>query len=57
LRRSKAQPARNRSSKSISQKVQLLPFPEGEIDVDTHGDFARLESTNYSDTSKSADLN
>jgi molybdenum cofactor cytidylyltransferase len=38
------------------QKVQLLPFPEGEIDVDTPGDFARLESTNYSDTSKSADL-
>jgi len=30
------------------QKVQLLPFPEGEIDMDTPGDFARLESTNYS---------
>jgi molybdenum cofactor cytidylyltransferase len=39
------------------QKVHLLPFPEGEIDVDTPGDFARLQSTNYSDTSKSADLN
>src|SRR5437868_14691059 len=39
------------------QKVQLLPFPEGEIDGDSHGDFARLASTNYSDTSKSADLN
>jgi molybdenum cofactor cytidylyltransferase len=39
------------------RKVQLLAFPEGEIDVDTPDDFARLESTNYSDTSKSADLN
>ena len=39
------------------EKVQLLLFSEGEIDVDTPGDFARLESTNYSDTSKSADLN
>jgi molybdenum cofactor cytidylyltransferase len=39
------------------QKVQLLPFPEGEIDVDTPDDFARLQSTNYSDTSKSAELN
>jgi len=39
------------------QKVQLLPFPEGEIDVDTPGDFTRLQSTNYSDPSKSADLN
>jgi molybdenum cofactor cytidylyltransferase len=29
------------------QKVQLLPFPEGEIDVDTPDDFARLESTSY----------
>jgi molybdenum cofactor cytidylyltransferase len=28
------------------QKVQLLPFPEGEIDVDTPDDFARLQSTN-----------
>jgi molybdenum cofactor cytidylyltransferase len=34
------------------QKVQLLPFPEGEIDVDTPDDFARLQSTHYSDTSK-----
>jgi len=34
------------------QKVQLLPFPEGEIDVDTPVDFARLQSTHYSDTSK-----
>ena len=25
------------------QKVQLLPFPEGEIDVDTPDDFALLE--------------
>ena len=39
------------------QKVQLLPFPEGEIDVDTPGDFTRLQSTNYADPSKSADLN
>jgi len=39
------------------RKAHLLPFPEGEIDVDTPGDFARLQSTNYSDTSKSADLN
>jgi molybdenum cofactor cytidylyltransferase len=39
------------------QKVQLLPFPEGEIDVDTPDDFARLQSTNYSDTSKGAELN
>jgi molybdenum cofactor cytidylyltransferase len=39
------------------QKVQLLPFPEGEADVDTPDDFARLQSTNYSDTSKSTDLN
>ncbi len=37
-------------------KAHLLPFSEGEIDVDTPGDFARLQSTNYSDTSKSADL-
>ena len=34
------------------RKVQLLPFPEGEIDVDTPDDFARLQSTHYSDTSK-----
>jgi molybdenum cofactor cytidylyltransferase len=34
------------------QKVQLLPFPEGEIDVDTPDDFARLQSTHYSDTSE-----
>jgi molybdenum cofactor cytidylyltransferase len=26
------------------QRVQLLPFPEGEIDVDTPDDFARLQS-------------
>jgi molybdenum cofactor cytidylyltransferase len=39
------------------RKAHLLPFSEGEIDVDTPGDFARLQSTNYSDTSKSADLN
>lgn len=39
------------------RKAHLLPFPGGEIDVDTPDDFARLESTNYSDTSKSADLN
>ena len=39
------------------QKVQLLPFPEGEIDVDTPDDFARLQSTHYSDTSKVQDLN
>ena len=39
------------------RKAHLLPFPEGEIDVDTPDDFARLQSTNYSDTSKSADLN
>lgn len=34
------------------QKVQLLPFPEGEIDMDTQDDFARLQSTHYSDASK-----
>ena len=34
------------------EKVQLLPFPEGEIDVDTPDDFARLQSTHYSNTSK-----
>ena len=34
------------------EKVHLLPFPEGEIDVDTPDDFARLQSTHYSDTSK-----
>ena len=37
-------------------KAHLLPFAGGEIDVDTPGDFARLQSTNYSDTSKNADL-
>ena len=39
------------------QKVQWLPFPGGEIDVDTPDDFARLQSTNYSEASKSAHLN
>ena len=39
------------------RKAHLLPFPGGEIDVDTQNDFARLQSTNYSDMSKSADLN
>jgi molybdenum cofactor cytidylyltransferase len=32
-------------------KVHLLPFPEGEIDIDTPDDFARLQSMDYSDTS------
>jgi molybdenum cofactor cytidylyltransferase len=38
-------------------KVHLLPFPEGEIDVDTPDDFARLQAMNYSATSKVADSN
>jgi CTP:molybdopterin cytidylyltransferase MocA len=42
---------------SISKKFSCCRSPEGEIDVDTPDDFARLQSTNYSDTSKSADLN
>lgn len=32
-------------------KVHLLSFPEGEIDIDTPDDLARLQSTDYSDTS------
>jgi len=32
-------------------KVQLLPFPEGEIDIDTPDDLARLQSMDYSDAS------
>jgi molybdenum cofactor cytidylyltransferase len=32
-------------------KVQLLPFPEGEIDVDTPDDFRRLQSMDYSGAS------
>jgi len=32
-------------------KVHLLPFPEGEIDIDTPDDLARLQSTDYSDAS------
>ena len=39
------------------QKVQLLPFPEGEIDVDTPGHFARLQAMTDSDAAKGADLN
>jgi molybdenum cofactor cytidylyltransferase len=38
-------------------KVHLLPFPGGEIDVDTRDDFARLQAMNYSDGSKGADSN
>jgi molybdenum cofactor cytidylyltransferase len=38
-------------------KVHLLPFPEGEIDVDTPDDFARLQAMNYSAASKVADSN
>jgi molybdenum cofactor cytidylyltransferase len=30
-------------------KVHLLPFPEGEVDIDTPDDLARLESTSHSD--------
>jgi molybdenum cofactor cytidylyltransferase len=30
-------------------KVHLVPFPEGEIDIDTPDDLARLQSTEYSD--------
>jgi molybdenum cofactor cytidylyltransferase len=37
------------------QKVHVLPFPEGEIDVDTPDDLARLQSTDYPDASN-ADL-
>jgi molybdenum cofactor cytidylyltransferase len=32
-------------------KVHLLPFPEGEIDIDTPDDLARLQSTSHSDAS------
>jgi molybdenum cofactor cytidylyltransferase len=32
-------------------KVHLLPFPEGEIDIDTPDDLARLQSPDYSDAS------
>ena len=32
-------------------KVHLLPFPEGEIDIDTPEDLARLQSTSHSDAS------
>jgi molybdenum cofactor cytidylyltransferase len=32
-------------------KVYLLPFPEGEIDIDTPDDLARLQSTSHSDES------
>jgi molybdenum cofactor cytidylyltransferase len=32
-------------------KVHLLSFPEGEIDIDTPEDLARLQSTGYSDAS------
>ena len=32
-------------------KVHLLPFPEGEIDIDTPDDLARLQSTDDSDAS------
>jgi len=39
------------------RKVHLLSFPEGEIDVDTPDDFARLQSMSYSGASKSADMN
>jgi molybdenum cofactor cytidylyltransferase len=38
-------------------KVHLLPFPEGEIDIDTPDDFARLQSMSYSSASNSADMN
>ena len=38
------------------RKVHLLPFPGGEIDVDTPDDFARLQSMS-SGASTSADLN
>jgi molybdenum cofactor cytidylyltransferase len=30
-------------------KVHLLPFPKGEIDIDTPDDLARLQSTSHSD--------
>jgi molybdenum cofactor cytidylyltransferase len=32
-------------------KVHLVPFPEGEIDIDTPDDLARLQSMDYSDAS------
>jgi molybdenum cofactor cytidylyltransferase len=38
-------------------KVHLVTFPEGEIDVDTPDDFARLQAISYSGASESADLN
>ncbi len=39
------------------RKAHLLPFPGGEIDVDTPGDFARLQAMNYLGASKGSDLN
>ena len=48
-------------AKQVIQKhlpeVHLLPFPKGEIDIDTPEDVARLQSTDYSDASQRADLN
>ena len=42
-------------AKQVIQKhlpeVHLLSFPEGEIDIDTPDDLARLQSTDYSDAS------
>jgi hypothetical protein len=35
----------------------VLPFPEGEIDVDTPDHFARLQAMTNSDAAKGADLN
>jgi molybdenum cofactor cytidylyltransferase len=42
-------------AKQVIQKhlprVHILPFPEGEIDIDTPDDLARLQSMDYSDAS------
>jgi molybdenum cofactor cytidylyltransferase len=42
-------------AKQVIQKhlprIHLLPFPEGEIDIDTPDDLARLQSTSHSDAS------
>jgi molybdenum cofactor cytidylyltransferase len=37
-------------------KIHLVPFPKGEIDIDTPDDLARLQSTSHSDASQRADL-
>jgi molybdenum cofactor cytidylyltransferase len=47
-------------AKRVIQKhlpnIHLVPFPKGEIDIDTPDDLARLQSTSHSDASQRADL-